>query len=315
MLLSPNLLTNVVFTNQSGQVITQEVSTLGVLWNPLEPRPVTNALQGICYGHDLYCVTGDRGVIMTSADGATWTRPPTPVTNLLSSVTAYPEGFVAVGDDGALLRSTNGAVWTVVNTQMTNWLYRVRYVNDVLVAVGQNGTILTSSDGLGWTSQASGTSEWLNDVTWLDGEFFVVGTRGTVLTSPDAVVWIDRGTITGKSLYGAATDGARLVAVGIEGIILRSPVVPDLRPVEILSYSRVTNLLSATVDNLFLFGGQPDQRFVLGYGSSVDGQSTNSWSPGPQLEFFDESGTLFYLESLPLTNAPAQEFYRTSPAP
>jgi len=171
---------------------------------------------------------------------------------------------------------------------------------------------LTSSDGTNWNSQASGTAKWLNDVTWIDGTFFVVGTQGTILTSANAVDWTSRGTITLKSLYAAATDSDHLITVGIEGIILRSQVVPDLTPISILSYSRFESVDSPTANNLFLFGGKADQRFTLD--SRLDFE-TNAWVTGPQLEFYDSSGTFYYLETMSSSTAPPRQFYRGTLTP
>jgi hypothetical protein len=152
----------------------------------------------------------------------------------------------------------------------------------------------------------------LTDVTWIDGVFFIVGTQGTVLSSTNAVDWTSPGTITTKSFYGAATDTNRLITVGIEGIILRSQIVPDLTPVNILSYAQYVDTNAATINNLFLFGGKADQRFTLDYRLAFD---TNSWVGGAQLEFYDSSGTFFYLETQPKSNAPPQQFRRGTLTP
>ncbi len=133
-----------------------------------------------------------------------------------------------------------------------------------------------------------------------------------VLTSTNAVDWTSRGTITLKSLYAAATDSQKLIAVGVEGAILRCQIVPDPTPISILSFSRFEDSDSATVNNLFLFGGHTDQRFQL---DSRLGFDTNTWISGPQFEFYDGSGTFYYLESLPATNAPIRKFYRGTLTP
>src|SRR5262249_26344599 len=159
--------------------------------------------------------------------------------------------------------------------------------------VGQNGTILTSLDGSQWTARVSGTSRWLNDVAWVDGNWFAVGTQGTVLTSSDASNWTDLGTITLKSLYAAPTDGTQLVLVGTEGVILRSHVVPDVAPISIAGYTRFASSGAQSIDNLFLFAGHADQRFTV---DSLSGFGTNTWSVGPLVEFYDSSGTVFYLQ-------------------
>jgi hypothetical protein len=312
LIVSPNTITNLVYTNDMGMVVTQAVSTYGVFWQAIEPRLTTNDLQGVTFFNGVYVVTGGNGIVLTSPGGTNWAAHATPTTNLLSSVASFPGGLIATGDNGTLLTSSDATNWTAINTGINDWLYRVRCLDGLLIAVGQNGRILTSTNGTAWTSRTSGTTRWLNDVTFIQDTYFAIGTIGTVLSSTNGIIWTDCGTITGKSLYGAATDGDQLITVGIEGAILRSPVVPDLTPVQILAYSRSANTNSATYQNLFLFGGRTDQRFTLDYRSAFD---TNVWVAGPQLEFFDSSGALYYLETIAASNALPKEFYRGTLTP
>ena len=315
LIISPYAETNVMMTNMVGTnivVTNQTISTFGINWYDVQPRPTTNDLQGVGVFGNLYLVTGDNGTVLTSPDGTNWTSHPTPTVALLSSVAASPDTLVATGENGTIITSPDGTNWTVHASLTTNWLYRVRYLAGQFIAVGQNGTILTSMDGTNWNSRASGTTKWLNDVTWVDGAWFAVGTQGTVLTSANAVDWTNRGTITLKSLFAAATDSEQLIVVGIEGIILRSQVVPNLTPVSILSYSRFESDDSTTVNNLFLFGGEADQQFTLDSRLSFD---TNTWVTGPRLEFYDGSDTFYYLETMPASNAPPQRFYRGTLTP
>ena len=315
LIYSPYAETNVTVTNIDGMVTTYTVSTLGVVWYAVQPRPTTNDLQGVGVFRNLYFVTGDNGTILSSPNGTNWTPcvPCVTLTSaLLSSVAASPTVVVATGDTGAILTSQDGLIWTPQSSATANWLFRVRYLAGQFISVGQNGTILTSANGTNWTARASGTLRWLTDVTWIDGVFFVVGTQGTVLTSSNAVDWTSRGTITLKSFYAAATDANQLLTVGVEGLILRSQIVPDLTPIDILGYAQYADTNAATVNNLFLFGGKADQRFTLDYRSAFD---TNSWVSGAQLEFYDSSGTFYYLEALPKSNAPPQQFYRGTLTP
>lgn len=309
---SLNSFTNVAVTNVVGTnmiVTNQTISTFGVIWEAIDPSPTTNDLQAICGFEGGFVAGGGNGTVLTSPDGRAWTTRSTPTTSLLSSVTSFPEGLIATGANGTILFSPDGVTWSQYDSGTTNWVYRVRYLGGQLIAVGQNGVILTSPDGATWTIRNSGTTRWLNDVTFIDGTYLVVGTQGAVLSSPDAAAWTDRGTITLKSLYGAATDGGQLVTVGIEGIILRSQVVPHLTPIEILDYSRLATSFPPMAQNVYLFGGRPDQQFTLEYKS---GLTTNAWTDGAQLEFFDSSGVLYYLETFQGTNFPSLEFYRTS---
>jgi hypothetical protein len=305
---SPNMTTNIVVTNQTG-VVTQTVSTLGVLWYPAV-SPTTNTLQGVgVLSNSQYFATGSKGTLLASEDGIAWLPRNSSTTNLLSSITDWPGGLVAVGDNGTIVASADGVSWSRRTAITTNWIYRVRWLNDVLVAVGQNGTILTSTDSLTWTNRSSGTTAWLTDIAFIADTWFVIGTGGTVLTSSNLANWVDQGALTKKPLYGAATHDGQLVAVGVEGVILRSQVVPDLTPVSILGYSRVTTNGPSPAYNVFLFGGEPDQIFSLERATNV---VASSWTNSAELEIFNGSGTLFYVETISGTNIPPVEFYRTS---
>ncbi|HWN95532.1 MAG TPA: hypothetical protein VNT99_10900, partial [Methylomirabilota bacterium] len=297
-----NLLTNV------NGLETNVVNSLGVLWYALTPRFTTNDLQGICVFSNLFVATGDNGKVFTSPNGTNnWTQRNTPVTRFLSCVTPWPGGLVASGDNGNILTSPDGITWTKRTTSTTNWLYRVRYLGGKLIAVGQNGSVYISLNGTAWTKINIGITTWIHDVAKIDDTFFLLGKQGLVMTSTNATNWVDRGTITGKSIYGATTDARQLICVGLEGMILRSPVVPDPTPPEFLAYSRIQT--TNTGANLFLFGGRTDQRFTLDYKQTI---GTNQWSTGPQLEFYDSSGTLIYLETFPGPNQPPAEFYRAT---
>jgi hypothetical protein len=311
LMLSPNVTTNYWQTNVVGTnliVSNTTGSAFGVLWYAL-PKVTTNDLQGVGANSNLFVASGANGTVVTSPDATNWTQRATPTTKFLSGVTSWPGGWVAVGDDGAVITSPNGLNWSPVAHFTTNWLYRVRYVGEKLLAVGQNGSIYTSSNGTSWTRLNSGTTKWLNDVTFVDNTWFAVGSSGTVLSSTNSTDWISRGTLTRKNLYGATTDSAQLITVGLEGVILRTQLIPDPTPIQILSYDRLTTSgpQGILAQNIYLFGGRPDQRFTLDHSSALD---TNLWITGPQLEFFDGSGTLFYLETITSTNPLPHEYYR-----
>lgn len=305
---SPNILTNIVISNQ-----THTVSTLGVLWFKVPGKVTTNSLQGVgVLSNSLYVVTGNQGAVFTSTNGTDWATASSGTTSLLSSVSDWPGGLIAVGDNGTIIASTNGTVWGKRGSGVTNWLFRVRWLNGALVAVGQNGTILTSTNSTVWALRTSGTTNWLTDVEFLDDSWFVLGLNRTVLTSTNLVDWVNRGTLTKTPLYAAATDGRQLVLVGGEGAILRSPVVPDPTPVSFLNYARFATNGGSLAYNLYLLGGKTDQRFTL---DSTTNTAVSAWSTGPQFEIFDGSGTLYYIETVSGTNLPPAEFYRTKLIP
>jgi len=316
LIISPNIVSNYNQTNLVGTnlIVTNITdSAFGVLWYAINSH-TTNDLQGVAASSNLFVATGGYGTIVTSPEGTNWTVQPPPTDRFLSSVTPWPRGWIATGDDGVIVSSQFGTTWTVVsppNSLTTNWLYRVRYLGGRLIAVGQNGTIATSTNGTSWTKisgNISGTTKWLNDVAYVDGTYFVVGNFGTVLVSTNASNWTSIGTLTRKNLYAAATDSDQFIAVGVEGAILRAQIVPDTNAPAILAYQRlVTGGL--IYQNFYLFDGRTDQQFTIDHRIAFD---TNTWNASAELEFFDGSGTLYYLETLTTTNPPPTEFYRAT---
>ena len=63
--------------------------------------------------------------------------------------------FVAVDRGGLILTSADGTTWTSRTTYTSNDLYDVTYGNSKFVAVGLYGTTVTSSDGITWTATSN----------------------------------------------------------------------------------------------------------------------------------------------------------------
>src|SRR5688572_32225321 len=61
MIWSPAGFTNVVTTNSVDELVTNQVSLLGLVWNEVTPRPTTNELQGVGVFNDKFIATGGRG--------------------------------------------------------------------------------------------------------------------------------------------------------------------------------------------------------------------------------------------------------------
>lgn len=283
ILYSPNTFTNVVRTNTTGDVTTNQVSLFGVIWN--QANSGTSAdLQGITPFPGGFIATGSGGTILHSSDAKTWVPQISGKSVYLSSITSYPGGLVAVGDLGTVLQSANGTLWLSNSSGVTNWIYTVRYLAGQFVAVGEGGLILTSSDGTSWSRQTSGTSKWLNDVTFLDGIFYVAATGGLVLTSTDAIAWKIEQPISVRSLYGLAGYKGQLIAIGTEGTILRNQLNASSNSVDFLEFGRTNGV------NAFLMKGALDQRFSLQSETSVG----SGWQTGPTLEISRSDGTLIY---------------------
>jgi hypothetical protein len=291
-----------VEADEQGNLVTNRVNTLGIVWEAFEPRPTTNDLQAVTATASTYVVAGGQGTILTSSDGLHWTRQESGTTHFLSSLTAFRGGLVAVGENGALLvGSSDGTAWTPRDAGTARWLYRVRYLRDELVVVGEAGTLLRSADGTSWTVSNTGTSQWLNDVVWVEDRYYAAGAQGTILVSPDLENWSEAGSLTRKAIYGLTTHAGQLVAVGVEGLILRAPIAPQLTPPQVVTYLQTTN------SNVFLIAGQLDQRMFLEQSPAVADPA--SWASPVELEIWGKDGTLIYYEPL-VPRQPPGEFFR-----
>jgi hypothetical protein len=131
----------------------------------------------------------------------------------------------------------------------------------------------------------------------------VIGNQGTVRMSTNLVNWTKVSCPSKQSFYGAATQNGQLVIVGLQGSILRSQIIPNMAPINILSYAQ------ADGENVFLVVGAPDQRFTLDSSSDLI-----NWTTGPRLDLIYGSGTLVFLTQLG-SNAPSSQYYRATLVP
>lgn len=122
-------------------------STNGKDWAPITAGVDDKQWHSVAYGDGLWVAVGFAGAIMTSPDGATWTRRADVASRNWYSV-AFGDGVwvaVASGTSGTAtraMRSTNGIDWTdegVDGVEANTWR-SVAYGNGVFVAVNSNGT-------------------------------------------------------------------------------------------------------------------------------------------------------------------------------
>lgn len=143
------------------------------------------------------------------------------------SVVQDPGGvFVAVGDRGLILRSTDGASWSRIRFETFQRFNSVIYGNNQYLVVGDGGMILTSPDGLSWTQRASPSgSNILSAAVWTGTQFVVTsfnGDRVLSITSPDGVTWTAQPVVTTDRLCAIVSTGSRLVTVGNTNKVITS---------------------------------------------------------------------------------------------
>lgn len=103
--------------------------------------------------------------------------------NILYGVAANSTTAVAVGAGGIIVTSANGSTWSPATSGVGTVLYGVTWTGSAFVAVGVGGVVLTSVDGASWAPQNSGVATGLNAVSWNGSLVLAVGAGGTVLTS------------------------------------------------------------------------------------------------------------------------------------
>ena len=190
----------------------------------LDLYDVTHALGqfvavGARDGDPFFGETGEP-VILTSNNGADWTRQSSDGFGTLRSITHGSGIYAAVGDrewtnsrpegEALILISNDGTNWARQTSGLNSGLWSIAYGDGIFVAVGERegvdatqpvgtGRILTSSDGVNWIPRASGVSNDLVSVTYGSGRFVAVGIAGfdslantwtgVVLISSDGTSW------------------------------------------------------------------------------------------------------------------------------
>ena len=101
IIVSPSAEVPTIVTNAFGQVVTNIVDTMGILWYDAA-SPTTNDFQGITFAREQWLATGANGAILRSQDGTNWHQAQSGVSAHLSSVSSSPSGFFAVGRNGTL---------------------------------------------------------------------------------------------------------------------------------------------------------------------------------------------------------------------
>lgn len=219
------------------------------LWTQRE-TPIRNWLWDVLRLPEFYVATGDRGTVMTSADGVNWELelvPDAATNSVLLGVGGTTNGLVAAGSGGRILFSpgiatsvvstnviagvTNFATntsstlaidWVAATTPTTNDLQAIAVRSGRWVVGGASGTVLTSGDGTNWAAQASGSPAFLSGGAVLGSLFVLTGDRGTILTSSDGTNWFPQSSGTTNWVYRVRALNDRLVAVGEGGVILTS---------------------------------------------------------------------------------------------
>jgi dienelactone hydrolase len=200
----------------------------GTSWTRRTVPPGNFPLWSVVYGAGRFVAVAentlaeDQTKILTSTNGANWTRVSAGTAVDLVGVAFGGGRFVAVGYGGTIVSSTDGTNWTVQPSRTAEYLSDIIFGGSQFVAVGSGGMILTSPDGSTWTTRDSGTGVHLFGIAFENGIYAVAGSSGSLLISFDAVKWGRHPVPTEARLRGVAFGNNSLVTVGDFGSILQS---------------------------------------------------------------------------------------------
>jgi hypothetical protein len=139
---------------------------------------------------------------------------------------------VAGCQNGSVLTSPNGAVWTKRATPTSAPLGPIHWNGTQFPAFGLPGvcmccgrvdqdTVLTSPDATTWTAhEVDFDNEHSISVCWTGREYIAIGNSGKAWRSSKGTSWTPISTCPSPSVSAAAWDGRQIVVVGQRGCIL-----------------------------------------------------------------------------------------------
>lgn len=186
----------------------------------IAPRAAASLMLDIAVAGDRLVAVGERGQILRSDDGRSWTQSPVPVRTALTAVSFVDDrhGW-AVGHDAVILTTADGGrTWTLQNYEpaLEKPLLDVLFVDARRgFAVGAFGLFLATGDGGGsWTPVAAPVIDDdelnLHAITRLgNGDLLIVGEQGRLVLSTDGGVhWKKLRSPATATLFGAAAVGS-----------------------------------------------------------------------------------------------------------
>lgn len=206
-----------------------------------KPRPAeiaklaaTSLLLDVKLAGSTLVAVGDRGAILRSDDGASWTQVAVPL-NVTLNALAFADASHgwAIGHDGAILYTADaGKTWTQqrFEPEKNQALLGIAAVSpERAVVVGAFGVLMSTSDGgKTWADVDAPVileeGLHLNAITKLkSGELFAVGETGLLGISADGTTW-ERLTLPYEgSLFGVLPVGEKgAIVFGLRGNVLRT---------------------------------------------------------------------------------------------
>jgi hypothetical protein len=164
-------------------------STDGYQWHASLTH-LDRQLSSVAFGAGQWVISGDDGLLFTSADTTNWIDRTFPSTSHDLGNLVYGAGrfIVFAASQDLLFHSTDGAVWATMEVPGVSQVQRARYLNGNFLAGGTNGNVLFSLNGLNWELRKAPTDSWIGPIAFGKGRY-VAGGYQCLLYSFDAITW------------------------------------------------------------------------------------------------------------------------------
>ncbi len=196
----------------------------GESWRSIETG-TKGCLFGLERAYGSMWLAGDGALVMSSADGVTWRKPPLgPHLQELRRIQRINHAGGALwflGFTGKLGVLRKDQI-ELAPTESTRPLTTVAFSPRVGIVVGDGGTVFrTINKGRTFERVDVGTEEDLEDATWQSGRFVVVGAAGTVLVSEDGESFRAVETNRDDHLWSVLAEPGGVLVGGEGGLVLR----------------------------------------------------------------------------------------------
>lgn len=222
----------------SATAIAQDPSAVAPEPSEIAAKAASSLLLDVVNTGEQLVAVGERGNVLTSADGRTWTQVVVPTRSTLTAVAfADAQHGWAVGHDASIIHTADGAkTWSLqyFKPELNQVLLDVMFLDlQHGFAVGTFGLFLETRDGgKSWLDvDAPAIKEegsHLNAMLRLkNGHLFVVGERGFIALSSDGLSWERLASPYEGSFFGAVPIGENgAVIFGLRGNAL---IADDVR--------------------------------------------------------------------------------------
>jgi hypothetical protein len=109
-----------------------------------------NNLNCITANDKVVVISGDKGTILFSSDGKTFSIGESGTNDDINGITCNNELFIACADNGTILFSKNGDSWSSINIETKGNIVSVTANGSFFIGVTDRGEILISKDGFNW---------------------------------------------------------------------------------------------------------------------------------------------------------------------